>query len=61
MRIGIIGGSGFYQMEGLTDIEKTEVETPFGKPSDALILGNLDGKPRRFLTPTRCRSPITPL
>ena len=49
MRIGIIGGSGFYQMEGLTDIEAIEVETPFGKPSDALILGNLDGKPVAFL------------
>ena len=49
MRIGIIGGSGFYQMEGLTDIEKIEVETPFGKPSDALILGTLDGKPVVFL------------
>ena len=49
MRIGIIGGSGFYQMEGLTDIEEIEIETPFGKPSDALILGNLDGKPVAFL------------
>ncbi len=49
MRIGIIGGSGFYQIEGLTDIEKIHVETPFGKPSDALILGNLDGKPVVFL------------
>ena len=49
MRIGIIGGSGFYQMEGLTDIEEIKIETPFGKPSDALILGNLDGKPVVFL------------
>ena len=49
MRIGIIGGSGFYQMEGLTDIEEIEIETPFGKPSDVLILGNLDGKPVAFL------------
>ena len=49
MRIGIIGGSGFYQMEGLTDIEERTVETPFGKPSDALILGTLDGKPVVFL------------
>ena len=56
MRIGIIGGSGFYQMEGLTDIEKTEIETPFGKPSDALILGNLDGKPGCFPAATRYRS-----
>ena len=49
MRIGIIGGSGFYQMEGLTNIEKIEVETPFGNPSDTLILGNLDEKPVVFL------------
>lgn len=49
MRIGIIGGSGFYQMDGLTDIEEITVETPFGKPSDALILGTLDGKPVVFL------------
>ncbi len=49
MRIGIIGGSGFYQMDGLTDIEDIEIETPFGKPSDVLILGNLDGKPVVFL------------
>lgn len=49
IKIGIIGGSGFYQMDGLTDIERTEVETPFGKPSDALIVGNLDGIPVVFL------------
>ena len=49
MSIGIIGGSGFYQMDGLTDIEEITVETPFGKPSDALILGTLDGKPVVFL------------
>ena len=46
---GILGGSGFYQMEGLTDIEEIEVETPFGNPSDTLILGNLDGRPVVFL------------
>ena len=57
MRIGIIGGSGFYQMEGLTDIEEIEIETPFGKPSDALILGNLDGKACCFSTTTRRWSP----
>lgn len=48
-KIGIIGGSGFYQMDGLTDIEEIEVETPFGKPSDALILGALDGRRVVFL------------
>ena len=48
-KIGIIGGSGFYQIDGLTDIQEIEVETPFGKPSDALILGSLDGSPVVFL------------
>ena len=48
-KIGIIGGSGFYQMDGLTDIEEIEVETPFGKPSDALIHGSLDGRRVVFL------------
>ena len=49
MRIGILGGSGFYQMEGLADIEEIKVETPFGDPSDLLILGNLDERPVVFL------------
>ena len=49
VKIGIIGGSGFYQMDGLTDIEEITVETPFGDPSDALVLGNLDGRSVVFL------------
>lgn len=48
-RIGIIGGSGLYKMEALTDIEEIRVETPFGDPSDAIILGNLDGVRVAFL------------
>jgi 5'-methylthioadenosine phosphorylase len=40
-RIGIIGGSGLYKMEGMTEVEKVKVRTPFGEPSDAIILGNL--------------------
>lgn len=47
--IGIIGGSGLYKMEALKDVEELEVETPFGKPSDAIILGNLDGTRVAFL------------
>ncbi len=39
--IGVIGGSGVYQMEGLTDIKEVQVRTPFGKPSDAIIVGSL--------------------
>lgn len=48
-QIGIIGGSGFYEMEGLTDAHEVTVETPFGKPSDDFLLGKLDGVPVAFL------------
>ncbi|MGB3138309.1 MAG: S-methyl-5'-thioadenosine phosphorylase [Nodosilinea sp.] len=48
-QIGIIGGSGLYQMEALTDIEEIRVDTPFGNPSDAIILGTLDGTRVAFL------------
>jgi len=43
IRIGVIGGSGLYQMEGLTDVEERRVTTPFGDPSDALVIGTLEG------------------
>src|SRR5438128_676087 len=49
IRIGIIGGSGLYQMDGLTNIEEVEVETPFGKPSDAYRIGMLEGRSVAFL------------
>jgi 5'-methylthioadenosine phosphorylase len=45
----VIGGSGLYQMEGLTDIEERRVSTPFGDPSDALIIGTLSGVRVAFL------------
>jgi len=48
-QIGIIGGSGLYQMEALTDVEEVRVETPFGDPSDALIVGTLEGTRVAFL------------
>ncbi|MBF2035085.1 MAG: S-methyl-5'-thioadenosine phosphorylase [Leptolyngbyaceae cyanobacterium T60_A2020_046] len=48
-KIGIIGGSGLYKMEALTDVEEIQIETPFGDPSDALILGTLDGTRVAFL------------
>ncbi len=47
--IGIIGGSGFYEMEGLRDVEEITVDTPFGKPSDAFLLGTLEGVRVAFL------------
>jgi 5'-methylthioadenosine phosphorylase len=48
-KIGIIGGSGLYQMDALKDIEEVKVETPFGSPSDVLIVGNLEGTTVAFL------------
>ncbi len=47
--IGIIGGSGLYQMDALTDMEEVTVDTPFGQPSDAFICGQLNGTPVAFL------------
>jgi 5'-methylthioadenosine phosphorylase len=47
--IGVIGGSGLYEIEGLTDIREERLETPFGKPSDAYICGVLDGVKMVFL------------
>lgn len=41
MRIGVIGGSGLYEMEGLVDVREEVVETPFGAPSDAFVIGRL--------------------
>ncbi len=49
MRIGVIGGSGVYQMEGLEDVREERVTTPFGDPSDALIHGRLGAAELVFL------------
>ena len=49
VKIGIIGGSGLYQMPELTDVKETEIDTPFGKPSDAFIIGTLEGERVAFL------------
>jgi len=48
--IGIIGGSGLYTMPWLTDIREVALETPFGKPSDAYVLGTLGGRKVAFLS-----------
>jgi 5'-methylthioadenosine phosphorylase len=47
--IGIIGGSGLYAMPGLTSVREERVTTPFGDPSDAFILGELEGRNVAFL------------
>jgi len=49
IKIAVIGGSGVYQMEGLTDIEEMRVKTPFGDPSDAIVVGTLEGHRVAFL------------
>jgi len=43
IRIGVIGGSGLYQMEGLSCVEERRITTPFGAPSDAVMIGRLEG------------------
>ena len=47
--VGIIGGSGLYQMSGLSDVREIRVKTPFGNPSDAIAVGTLEGKRVAFL------------
>ena len=47
--IGVIGGSGLYEIEGLTDVQEVVVDTPFGAPSDAYVTGNLNGAKMVFL------------
>ena len=47
--IGIIGGSGLYAMPGLTNVREERISTPFGDPSDAFILGDLEGRKVAFL------------
>jgi len=49
IRIGVIGGSGLYEMEGLTRIKTLKLTTPFGKPSDEYLIGTLHGKRVAFL------------
>ena len=47
--IAVIGGSGLYEMDGLTGAASVDVDTPFGKPSDSIIVGELDGVKVAFL------------
>ena len=47
--IAVIGGSGLYEMDGMTGVESVDVDTPFGKPSDSIMVGELDGVRVAFL------------
>lgn len=48
--IGIIGGSGLYHMAGLTETQELRVKTPFGDPSDVIVIGTLEERPVAFLS-----------
>jgi len=50
IKVAIIGGSGFYRMEGIADPEYREIDTPFGHPSEKILTGSLEGKPIAFLS-----------
>jgi len=49
LAFAVIGGSGLYQMQGLSDTREYEIETPFGKPSSPIVVGTLEGKRIAFL------------
>lgn len=49
VKIGVIGGSGLYEIAGMTNVEEVKPNTPFGEPSDAIIVGELDGRSIAFL------------
>jgi 5'-methylthioadenosine phosphorylase len=49
VKIGVIGGSGIYDIEGITETRKRNITTPFGDPSDTIVIGNLEGIPVAFL------------
>jgi 5'-methylthioadenosine phosphorylase len=49
VKVAVIGGTGLYDIEGLTDIREVNVDTPYGKPSDTIITGTLDGVSVAFL------------
>jgi len=55
--VGVIGGSGLYEIEGLTEVEEIEVSTPFGRPSDAIISGML-GDVRMLFIPRHGRGHV---
>ena len=60
VKIGIIGGSGFYRIEGLTEIETIDIDTPFGKPSDTFIYGKLGKQAVVFLPRHGVGHPLLP-
>lgn len=59
-KVGIIGGTGLYQLEGMTQVKEIKVKTPFGDPSDTIILGEIDRVKLAFLPRHGRGHPISP-
>lgn len=59
-KIGVIGGSGVYKIEGLKNLKEVELRTPFGRPSDVYRLGELEGVEVVFLPRHGCQHTINP-
>ena len=55
-KIAVIGGTGLEDIEGLTEVQQVNVDTPFGKPSDAITIGKLDERRDCLFAPARPRS-----
>ena len=60
IKIGVIGGSGLYNMEDLTEVEEIQLSTPFGQPSDSYVVGKLGGQRVAFLPRHGRRHSISP-
>src|ERR1700710_1590383 len=58
--LGVLGGSGLYEMEGLRDVSEIEVDTPFGKPSDVIVKGTLEGGTTLLFLPRHGRGHRVP-
>jgi 5'-methylthioadenosine phosphorylase len=50
VKVGLLGGTGLYQIEGLKNLQALELETPFGQPSDSFMVGDLEGVKVAFLS-----------
>ena len=58
--LGVLGGSGLYEMDGLRDVREIAIETPFGEPSDVLVRGTLEGGTTMLFLPRHGRGHRVP-
>ncbi|MFO7866797.1 MAG: MTAP family purine nucleoside phosphorylase, partial [Candidatus Aminicenantes bacterium] len=60
IEIGILGGTGLYDIEGIQNLREIELDTPFGKPSEAYVVGTLEGREIAFLSRHGRGHPLLP-